>query len=189
MDSPASDVPAAEVSIIDELGLTAESKGASEHTVKVNSALYSMLDFEDTSDAENAVKGLIDAPDVLEVTDESGNVIWSQKAYSFLDDYEEAPETVNPSLCENSKNNHAYGLFEVVEGIYQVRGYDMANLTVIDGETGWIVFDHLMSKELTPGTEAPAEMNTWFPQLNALWVAENCTGTLHNLYVNLRYVY
>ena len=226
-------------------------------------------------------------------------------------------------MWENTKNNHVYGLFEVCEGIYQVRGYDMANLTVVKGETGWIVFDATMCVEtaqaamalieknlgsypvkavvishphadhfggilgvmaaedaadaslpleeqiasgkipvivpegfaehaiaenvyagkamtrranyqygvlltpgvtgkmaqgigmgqstgtvtyiaptyeiretgetliidgvemefqMTPGTEAPAEMNTWFPQYKALWMAENCTGTLHNLY-------
>lgn len=309
--------------IISELGLTSESKGASEYTVQVNSAIYSVLDFENTQEAEFAVRGLIDAPEALELTDESGNIIWSQKAYAFLSDYEKAPDTVNPSLWENTKNNHAYGLFEVTDGIYQVRGYDMANLTVIKGDTGWIVFDPLMSTEcsaaamqlieknlgkfpvkaviishphadhfggikgimsegdaadstlsieaqlasdkipvivphgftehavaenvyagramsrranyqygtlleagiqgslamgigmgqskgtvtfitptyeiettrevitidgvemefqLTPGTEAPAEMNTWIPKFKALWLAENCTATLHNLY-------
>ena len=66
-----------------------------------------------------------------------------------MDDYEQAPDTVSPSLWENTKNNHAYGLFEVCDGIYQVRGYDMANLTVIKGNTGWIVFDPLMSEECT----------------------------------------
>lgn len=224
----------------------------------------------------------------------------------------EAPATVNPSLWRNTQMNHLYGLFEVTDGIYQVRGYDMTNITFIRGDTGWIVFDPLMSIEcsqaalelvnqelgerpvtgiimshphvdhyggikgiiseeeaaagnvkiiapagfeehavsenvyagtamgrragyqygafledsergamsigigmgqstgsisyispndiiektedrrtidgiemefqMTPGTEAPAEMNTWFPQKNALWMAENCTGTLHNLY-------
>ena len=313
----------AEADLLDELGLNAQSKPASEHTAVINSAVYSQLDFGDTQEAEFAVRGLIAAPEVLELTDEDGRVLWSQAAYSFLDDYETAPDTVNPSLWENTKNNHAYGLFEVCEGIYQVRGYDMANLTVIRGETGWIVFDPLMSVEcsraamqlieenlgsypvkaviishphvdhfggilgimdeedaadagapleeqlvsgkipiivpegfaehaiaenvyagkamgrranyqygvllepgvtgklaqgigmgqstgtssylaptweihetgetlvidgvemefqLTPGTEAPAEMNTWFPQHRALWLAENCTGTLHNLY-------
>ena len=93
-----------------------------------------MLDFADTSEYDNAVRGLIDAPEVLELTDAEGNVIWSQAAYSFLDDYEQAPDTVNPSLWENTRNNHAYGLFEVCPGIYQVRGYDMANLTVIKGD-------------------------------------------------------
>ena len=307
----------------DELGLTTDAKPASGYTVEVNSSVYSLLDFEDTSEYDNAVRGLIDAPEVLELKDADGKLVWSQAAYSFLNDYEKAPDTVNPSLWENTRNNHAYGLFEVCEGIYQVRGYDMSNLTVVKGDTGWILFDPLMSIEcsqaamqlieknlgsypvkaviishphadhfggilgvmkeedaadaslsieeqlasgkipvivpegfaehaiaenvyagkamtrranyqygvlltpgvtgkmaqgigmgqstgtvsylaptyeikttgetlvidgikmefqMTPGTEAPAEMNTWFPQFKALWVAENCTGTLHNLY-------
>jgi len=309
--------------LLTELGLTAEVKQAAGHTVEVNSAVYSLLDFENTQEWEFATANLIDAPEKLELTDEKGNVIWSQAAFSFLDDYEKAPDTVNPSLWENTKNNHAYGLFKVVDGIYQVRGYDMANLTVVEGDSGWILFDPLMSVEctqaamelvnqnlgerpikaviishphvdhfggirgvmdpedaadatltiqdqlasgsipiivpegfaehaiaenvyagramsrranyqygtllepgvtgtlamgigmgqsvgtvsfimptyeitetgetvtidgvdfvfqLTPGTEAPAEMNTWLPGFQALWLAENCTGTLHNLY-------
>ena len=132
-----------------ELGLTTESKDATESTIQVNSAIYDILDFEDDAEYQNAVKGLIDAPEELEIKDADGNVIWSQKAYAFLDNYEDAPDTVNPSLWENTINNHAYGLFEVVDGIYQVRGYDMANLTLIKGDTGWIVFDPLMSVECT----------------------------------------
>lgn len=135
--------------LVSELGLTTDSKAATSYTAEINSAFYSMLDFENNSEYENATRGLIAAPEILELTDEEGNIIWSQKAYSFLDDYEEAPDTVNPSLWENTKNNHVYGLFEVTDGIYQVRGYDMANLTLIAGETGWIIFDTLMSEECT----------------------------------------
>ena len=147
------------VDLVTELGLTAEAKDASSYTVEINSALYSLLDFEDTSEYENATRGLIDAPEVLELTDGSGNVIWSQEAYAFLEDYEKVPDTVNPSLWENTRNNHAYGLFEVTEGIYQVRGYDMANLTVIEGDTGWIVFDPLMSVECTQAAMQLVEKN------------------------------
>ena len=306
-----------------DLGLTADVKPATDFTAKANAAIYDELDFDDKQEYEFATRGLIDAPETLELKDEDGKILWSQEAYAFLDDYEKAPDSVNPSLWENTKNNHAYGLFEVTDGIYQVRGYDMANLTVVKGDTGWIVFDTLMSVEcsqaamqlieknlgkfpvkaviishshadhfggiagvmakedkadetlsiedqlasgkipvitpvgftehsvkenvyagkgmgrrsnyqygilltpgvtgklaqgigmgqstgtvsfmtpsyeitqsgekltidgvelefqLTPGTEAPAEMNTWLPQYKALWMAENCTGTLHNLY-------
>lgn len=145
--------------LVSELGLTAETKDASGYTVEVNSALYSLLDFEDTGEYAFATKGLIDAPEVLELKDADGNVIWSQEAYTFLEDYEKAPDTVNPSLWENTRNNHAYGLFEVTEGIYQVRGYDMANLTVIKGDTGWIVFDPLMSVECTQAAMQLIEKN------------------------------
>ena len=136
-----------------------EQKGAAEYTVQVNSAVYSLLDFSDTSEYENATRGLIDAPEVLELKDTEGNVVWSQAAYRFLEDYDKAPDTVNPSLWENTRNNHAYGLFEVCEGIYQVRGYDMANLTVVKGDTGWILFDPLMSVECAQAAMKLIEKN------------------------------
>ena len=297
-------------------GLTADPKPAADATLAANDAVYALLDFSDEREREFATRGLIAAPEALEITDDVGKVVWSQKAYAFLDGADgqpaDAPDTANPSLWRNAQLNHLFGLFEVVDGIYQVRGYDMTNITFVRGETGWIVFDPLMSCEcsraafalvtehlgerpvtgivmshphvdhyggikgivseedvaaraiplivpagfaehavaenvyagnamgrragyqygtfleagpqgklsigigmgqstgtvsyiapndliaatgetrevdgvlmefhMTPGTEAPAEMNTWFPQFKALWMAENCTGTLHNLY-------
>ena len=150
---------AAENSLSDELGLTTDAKPASSYTTEINSAVYSLLDFEDTSEYDNAVRGLIDAPEALELTDANGTIVWSQAAYSFLDDYESAPDTVNPSLWENTRNNHAYGLFKVCEGIYQVRGYDMSNLTVVKGDTGWILFDPLMSVECSMAAMQLIEKN------------------------------
>ena len=292
----------------EETVLTPDAKGATDYTKKENEQVYALLDFEDEQEMEFAKKGLIAAPDQLEIADDEGKVVWSQSAYAFLE--EDAPDTANPSLWRNAQLNHLYGLFEVTDGIYQVRGYDMTNITFVEGDTGWIVFDPLMSVEcskaalalvnenlgqrpvkgivishphvdhyggikgiiseeesadipiivpegfhehavsenvyagnamgrragyqygtildsgetgslaigigmgqskgtvsylmpndtitqtgetrtidgvlmefqMTPGTEAAAEMNTWFPQKNALWLAENCTGTLHNLY-------
>lgn len=297
---------------------------ATETTKRKNAEMYKLLDFNDKQEAEFARRGLIAAPEALEIRHADGHVIWSQKAYAFLDETEKAPDTVNPSLWENTKNNHVAGLFEVTDGIYQVRGFDMANVTLIAGDTGWIVFDTAMTVEtaqaamalveqhlgkrpikavlishshvdhfggvkafvseeeaadrslpiaeqiasgkipvivpqgftkasmeenlyagtamsrramyqygvrieksptgglgigigmgqsirgtasfilptweiretgeklvidgveiefqMTPGTEAPAEMNAFFPQKKALWLAENCTATLHNLY-------
>lgn len=293
-----------------DLGLNTDTKEATQYTIDANDQVYALLDFADESELENAQKGLMAAPDKLEITTDTGKVVWSQSAYAFLE--KDAPHTANPSLWRNAQLNHIYGLFEVMDGIYQVRGYDMSNITFIKGETGWIVYDPLMTVEcaqaafelvkenlgdypvkavmyshshvdhyggvagivtedqvndegiliiapegfeehavsenvyagnamarrasyqygtllegnetgslcigigmgqskgntsyispnttiketgqtltvdgvvmefqLTPGTEAPAEMNTWFPQKNALWMAENCTGTLHNLY-------
>lgn len=289
--------------------LNADAKPAAPATAAANEGVYALLDFSDETEREFAERGLIAAPDTLEITGEDGKVVWSQKAYAFLDGADapaDAPDTANPSLWRNAQINHLFGLFEVVDGIYQVRGYDMTNITFVRGDTGWIVFDPLMSCEcsraafqlvtdnlgerpvmgivmshphvdhyggikgivseeevaersipiivpqgfaehavaenvyagnamgrragyqygkfleasptgklsigigtvsylapndivtttgetrtvdgvtmefqMTPGTEAPAEMNTWFPGYRALWVAENCTATLHNLY-------
>ena len=293
-----------------KLGLTPEQKAATQFTADANEQVYALLDFEDKSEFDNATRGLIASPEALEIRNEEGKLVWSQKAYDFLDG--DAPSTANPSLWRNTQLNHIYGLFEVCDGIYQVRGYDLSNITFIKGDTGWIVFDPLMSTEcaqaalelvnenlgvlpikavvyshshvdhfggvlgivtpeqvqsegiaiiapehfeehaisenvyagiamarraqfqygtvldkgekgalsvgigmgqstgtvgliaptyeigedvpkltidgleiefqLTPGTEAPAEMNAYFPKYRALWMAENCTGTLHNLY-------
>ena len=293
-----------------DLGLNEETKPATSFTMEANQQVYALLDFKDTNEYENATKGLIAAPDTLDIYDENGKLVWSQTAYGFLE--QEAPDTANPSLWRDTQLNHIYGLFEVTDGIYQVRGYDMSNVTFIEGDTGWIVVDPLMSVEcaqaalalveenlgerpvhaviyshshidhfggvkgivseddvlsgkvqiiapegfeeyavseniyagtamgrrasyqygtlleagdtgtlcigigmgqskgstsyisptmeitrtgethiidgveiefqLTPGTEAPYEMNFWLDQKNALWMAENCTGTMHNLY-------
>lgn len=142
-----------------DLGLTAEVKPATDFTAKVNAAVYDELDFDDKQEYEFATRGLIDAPETLELKDEDGTILWSQEAYAFLDDYEKAPDSVNSSLWENTKNIHAYGLFEVTDGIYQVRGYDMANLTVVKGDTGWIVFDTLMSVECSQAAMQLIEKN------------------------------
>ena len=301
---------------------SAEAKGATEYTKAANESVYDMLDFEDESEKENALKGLIEAPESLVIYDEDGNEVWNVADYSFASELEKAPDTVNPSLFRNTLYNSYAGLFEVCDGIYQVRGYDMANATFIRTDNGWVVFDVLMCKEdmeeakalmekhfgqldikavlyshshidhyggiyglinkedaadpslpleeqlksgkivvfapegflehavaeniyagtamgrraqyqygtllkagpegkmamgiglgqalghrgllpptytvstnetvnvdgleirfqLTPGTEAPAEMNAYFPKYRGLWLAENCTGTMHNLY-------
>ena len=291
-------------------------------TAQANAAWYDMLDFSDESEKENALWGLIEAPEDLIIYDEAGNEVWNVAGYSFLNELETVPAAINPSLFRNTLYNSYAGLFEVCDGIYQVRGYDMANATFIRTDNGWIVFDVLMCQEdmaaakalmekhfgeldikavlyshshvdhyggifgllsredaadaslpleeqlasgkvvilapegflehavseniyagaamgrraqyqygslldtgetgrlamgiglgqsvgttgliaptydvrtdetvvidgleirfqLTPGTEAPAEMNAYFPKYRGLWLAENCTGTMHNLY-------
>lgn len=294
----------------ENLELNADIKPATRYTVDVNQQVYALLDFNDKAEYDNATKGLITAPDSLDIYGEDGKLVWSQTAFAFLN--KDAPDTSNPSLWRNAQLNHIYGLFEVTDGIYQIRGYDMTNITFIRGNTGWIVVDPLMSVEcskaavalvreklgdypitaviyshphvdhfggvkgvvdekdvlsgaipvlapegfekhaiseniyagnamsrrasyqygtlleagetgslaigigmgqsrgtasyisptieithtgekhtidgvefefqMTPGTEAPAEMNFWIGEKKALWMAENCTGTLHNLY-------
>ncbi len=303
--------------------MSAESKGATELTEQANAAFYQLLDFTDTQELEFAERGFIAAPDSLVIQAENGMTIWSQDAYEFVRSQEQAPATANPSLWRNTQYNTRYGLFQVAEGIYQVRGYDISNLTFVRSQNGWIIMDCGSSRytaaealklfrsqmgdgrivaivishahvdhyggieglidpadaadpslslaeqiasgktaiivpqgftdavmkenvfvgtamkrrasyqygsflpysaqgrlsvgigltavqggtgyiaptfeitdtlfeteldgikaifQLTPGTESPAEMNTYFPDMKALWMAENCTGTMHNLY-------
>ena len=302
--------------------LNADRKEASQYTAEANAAIYELPDFPVEQEREFAEKGFLEAPESLVITAEDGHTIWSQEVYDFVRE-KEAPDTVNPSLWRNTQLNALYGLFEVTDGIYQVRGYDVSNITFVRGDSGWIVFDcgtsvetanaalklfesrfgeahitavvishahvdhfsgvaglvdeeeiadpslsleeqiasgktlllvpsgfekaaieenvfagnamkrrsnfqygSLLEKgeqgslavgiglttpqgttsyftpsyevtepveeitvdgvemvfQLTNGTESPAEMNTYLPQYKALWMAENCTGTLHNLY-------
>ena len=290
----------------------APTKPASTATRAANQKLLQQLPFADRRDFEDAARGLIDRPDTLMIRDANGKLVWNLEPYrQFINSDAPAPDTVNPSLWRNAQLNLQYGLFRVTDDIYQVRGYDLSNITFIRGKTGWIVFDPLQSAEtakaayelvtknlgqrpvvavvyshshvdhyggvrgivneadvksgkvkifapegflehaisenviagnamsrravfmygtllprnaeggvnaglgqttsqgtvtlipptdtidksgetvtvdgvtmvfqLTPGTEAPAEMNTWFPQWNALWMAENTTNTMHNI--------
>ena len=297
------------------------SCGATAHTAAANSGWYDLLDFGDEREKECALRGLIEAPKELVIRRADDVVAWDLSKFDFVKE-RKAPDTVNPSLWRNTQLNAYAGLFEVCDGIYQVRGYDMANATFIRTDHGWIIFDVMMCMEdmaagmaimekhfgtldikailyshshidhyggffgaikaedaadaslpleeqlasgkvavlapegflmhavsenlfcgpamgrraqyqygaimepgerdrmaigiglgqskgtvgllpptyeitsnevlvidgleirfqLTPGTEAPAEMHAYFPKYKGLWLAENCTGTMHNIY-------
>ena len=134
-------------------------KPATKITAAANKEWYNTLDFSDKSERENALKGLIDSPESLVITGDNGRILWSQDAFAFVEDTDHAPDTVNPSLWENVINNHAYGLFQVTDGIYQVRGYDMANITFIEGNSGWIIFDTGMGREVAQAAKELVEKN------------------------------
>jgi alkyl sulfatase BDS1-like metallo-beta-lactamase superfamily hydrolase len=288
-----------------------KGKPPSEHTIKIMQDLRNSLPFADERDIEEAARGLISKPEVLQIEAEKGGLAWDIEPYRFLLG-DAAFDSIHPSLQRQATLNMNYGLFEVIPGIYQIRGYDLANITFVEGETGWIIFDVLTARETaaaalayinkelgerpvtgvvfshshadhfggvrgvvdeerlaaggteiiapdgflhhavsenvyagnamsrrlfyqygvllakspfghvdqsigkntaagniglmaptivvkdaveeitvdgvrmifhnTPGTEAPAEMNTYFPDRKALWMAENVTGTIHNIY-------
>ncbi len=85
---------------------------------------------------------------MLTIRDDYGNVVWDMEQYkTFIGPDKPAPDTVNPSLWRNAQLNMIYGLFKVTDRIYQVRGYDLSNVTFIQGDTGWIVGDPLISPE------------------------------------------
>ncbi|UAK71149.1 alkyl/aryl-sulfatase [Aeromonas enteropelogenes] len=288
-------------------------KPASEFTIQANQNVLHTLPFNDKQDFEDARRGFIAKPDTLTIKDDKGNVVWDLEQYkTYIGLDKTAPDTVNPSLWRNAQLNMEYGLFKVTDKIYQIRGFDLSNITFIQGDKGWIVFDPLISPQtakaalafinktlgerplsavvyshshvdhyggaaglfnspdevkkngvqiiapegftehavsenviagnamarravymygallprnaqggvngglgqttstgvpslllptrfitktgeevtldgvrmvfqMTPGTEAPAEMNTWFPDSKALWMAENTTNTMHNI--------
>jgi alkyl sulfatase BDS1-like metallo-beta-lactamase superfamily hydrolase len=289
-----------------------KGKLPSKYTVEQQQALRASLPFEDQRDFEESKRGFIAAPPYKQIKTEAGTVAWDMGSFEFLLQGKDF-DSVNPSLQRQAVLNMGYGLYEVVPGrIWQVRGFDLSNISFIKGDTGWIVFDPLVSKETaaaalafaneklgarpvvaivyshshidhfggvrgvvdeadvksgkvqviapvgfmehaiaenvyagnamirrafyqyglllprgpyghvdqaigkagssgttgliaptrtiekdieeltvdgvrmvfqnTPGTEAPAEMNTWFPQFKAFWAAENITATIHNIY-------
>jgi alkyl sulfatase BDS1-like metallo-beta-lactamase superfamily hydrolase len=285
---------------------------ASEYTIQLQQKLRTSLPFADDRDFEESRRGFIAEPDYRQITAESGRVVWDMSRYDFLLN-SQTYDSIHPSLQRQATLNMNYGLYEIVpDFMYQVRGFDLANMTLVMGDSGWLIFDVLLSSQTanaalslanehlgerpvkavvyshshidhfggirgvadeaqviegvvqiiapkgfmaeaisenvyagnamsrraafqygrnipsspfghvdsaigkglaagstgliaptlviendyeehtvdgvtmifqnTPGTEAPAEMNTWFPQEKVFWAAENITATVHNVY-------
>ena len=123
------------------------AKEATEATKKANDALYNQLPFSDNTDFTNAHKGFIAALPPEVIKGEQGNVIWDPGQYAFIKEGEKAPETVNPSLWRQSQLINISGLFEVTDGVYQIRNLDLSNMTIIEGKEGVTVVDPLVSAE------------------------------------------
>ena len=120
-------------------------KPAEQSIAAAHRELSASLPFADAADEEDAARGFIAALSPAVVHAPDGRVVWDNDKYSFLGG--EAPDTVNPSLWRQSGLVAKQGLFEVVEGIYQVRGLDLSNITFVEGDTGVIVIDPLISTE------------------------------------------
>jgi alkyl sulfatase BDS1-like metallo-beta-lactamase superfamily hydrolase len=116
-------------------------------TRRANEAMAERLPFHDTRDFEAAGRGLIAPVPEGVVRAPSGTVLWNLGEYAFIDG-EPAPATVNPSLWRLARLNLANGLFKVAERVYQLRGFDIANMTVLEGDTGLIVIDPLTTAEV-----------------------------------------
>ena len=126
---------------------------ASESVTTANRGLREQLPFDDQRDFEDADRGFLGSisPGVVHAAD--GRVVWDADAYAFVTG--DAPDTVNPSLWRQSQLVAKHGLYEVVEGIYQVRGFDLSNVTFVEGDTGVIVIDPLISSETAAAALAP----------------------------------
>jgi alkyl sulfatase BDS1-like metallo-beta-lactamase superfamily hydrolase len=130
------------------------SKDATATVIAQQQAMLDALPFDDTADFDDAARGFLGTIDNATITAPQGRVVWSLEPYGFLAGAE-APPTVNPSLWRQSRLNMHHGLFEVVSGVYQVRGLDIANMTLIEGDSGVIVVDTLTSIE---GARAALEL-------------------------------
>ena len=118
---------------------------ASPSTLLKQQTVNKQLDLTDQASFVQANKGLIAKADNLQVRNANNDIIWDNQRYQFIQG--DSPDSVNPSLWRQEKINNISGLFKVTEGIYQVRGFDFANMTIIEGEQGWIIVDPLTAKE------------------------------------------
>ncbi|HCI30913.1 MAG TPA: hypothetical protein DFH98_05095, partial [Psychrobacter sp.] len=97
------------------------------------------LPFNDKQDFEFAAKGLIAKPKSKQIKNAKGEVVWDLAKFDFLNQ-DKFIASINPSLQRQAQLNMNYGLFKVTDRIYQVRGFDLTNITYIKGDTGWIIF-------------------------------------------------
>ncbi len=126
------------------------AKPASKATLEYNALYRNGLPFDDVQDFKDSHRGLLAAlPDPAIIKNAEGVPVWDLSVYGFLgtSETDDAPDTVNPSLWRMAKLNMIHGLFEVVDGIYQARGYDLSVMSIIRTDTGYIVIDPLVSSE------------------------------------------
>lgn len=120
---------------------------ASSITQSLNQEVKSKLPFADNQDFKDAQQGFIATLPKLIVKKADGGVVWDLTSYDFLN-AEEAPPTVNPSLWRQARLNRFNGLFQVTDRIYQIRGFDISNMTIVEGDTGILIIDPLISEEV-----------------------------------------
>ncbi len=124
-----------------------KGKAPSKFTIELQNGLRKSLPFDDKRDFQEAKKGFIAAPDYKQIMADAGHVAWDMASYEWLLQGKDF-DSIHPSLQRQAILNMGYGLYEVLPGkIYQVRGYDLANISFIKSDTGWIVFDPLTAKE------------------------------------------
>jgi alkyl sulfatase BDS1-like metallo-beta-lactamase superfamily hydrolase len=117
-----------------------------EATVAANRAAGAALPLDDERDFVDAERGLLARdPEVVVANAGQGPAVWDTREYAFVDG--PAPDSVHPSLWRQARLNRLHGLYEVAPGLYQVRGYDLSNMSLIEGKTGWIVIDPLTARE------------------------------------------
>jgi alkyl sulfatase BDS1-like metallo-beta-lactamase superfamily hydrolase len=123
------------------------AKDATVATKAANNKLYKELPFADKQAFKDAHKGFIAPLPQAMVKGKAGNLIWNPTQYAFIKEGEKAPDTVNPSLWRQSQLINISGLFEVTDGIYQIRNQDLSNMTIVEGDKGITVFDPMISAE------------------------------------------
>lgn len=124
-----------------------KGKAPSKFTMEVLKQAKAKLPFADRRDFEEQKKGFIAPMKDLKIKADAGHVAWDMERFQFLERQAEF-DSIHPSLLRQSILNNNYGLYEVIPGIYQVRGFDLSDITFVRGKTGWIVFDPLVTAEV-----------------------------------------
>ena len=117
-----------------------KGKAPSPNTIRVIEAAKTTLPFNDTRDIEEQARGLIAERAARQIMADAGNVAFDRSDYDFLDQPGEF-NSIHPSMTRIGRLNNNFGLYEVVPGVYQVRGFDLANISFVRGRRGWIAFD------------------------------------------------
>jgi len=152
-------------------------KDATSVTVSKSERLYTFLPFDNTQDFKDAKQGFIASPSEKTIKNQNGDVVWDFTKYDYINTDSKAPDTVNPSLWRQSELANITGLFRVTERIYQIRNFDISNMTIIEGDTGIIVIDPLISSET-----AKAALDLYFdhrPKKNIIAVIYSHSHTDH----------
>ena len=123
-----------------------KGKAPSKFTIDILKKAGKTLPFDDTRDFEEFKKGLIAPMKEMKIKADGGHVAWDMERFQFVHKQEEF-DSIHPSLLRQARLNNNYGLYEVIPGIYQVRGFDLSNITFVRGKTGWIAFDPMISAE------------------------------------------
>lgn len=123
-----------------------KGKAPSKFTIEILKQAGSTLPFDDTRDFDEQKKGLIAPMKEMKIMADAGHVAWDMERFQFVHQ-QEAFDSIHPSLLRQARLNNNYGVYEVIPGIYQVRGFDLSNITFVRGKTGWIAFDPMISAE------------------------------------------
>ena len=124
-----------------------KGKAPSKHTLEVLKKAKTTLPFADKRDFEEQRRGFIAPMRDLKIKADAGHVAWDMERFQFLNADREF-DSIHPSLVRQSRLNNNYGLYKVVDGIYQVRGFDLSDISFVRGKSGWIVIDPLISAEV-----------------------------------------
>ncbi|MEM1316551.1 MAG: MBL fold metallo-hydrolase, partial [Pseudomonadota bacterium] len=125
-----------------------KGKAPSAHTLRVLAEARQTLPFSDARDFDEQARGLIAEMPQKRIMADAGHVAWDKARFDFLNGDEEF-DSIHPSMLRQARLNQDYGLYEVLEGkIYQVRGFDLSQISFVRGDTGWICFDPLITAEV-----------------------------------------